>query len=218
MTKKSIFDNISEYEKQSMMTCFGAKHKKYKPEDVVADYNRGTDKIGILQSGKANLERVDINGNRTILETLEKGDIFGQAIAFGRTAGDSLCVICEEDCMVMYIDYKSIVNTCSNACAHHCMLIRNLFEIMALKVSSLSERVEILSHRSIRDKILCCFKIAASRQNTQTFDLPFNTLASMADYICADRSAMMREIRHMKEAGLIKITGKRVTLLKEKDE
>lgn len=208
-----IFDNITAQDQETMLTCFHAKYKQYSVEDVIADYDRGTDQIGIIQKGKANLERVDINGNRTILETLGKNDIFGQSIAFGQSTGDSLCVICAEDCTVMYINYKSIMTTCSNACERHCTLIRNLFKIMAQKVSSLSERIEVLSHRTIRDKLLCLFNITAAQKNMRTFEIPFETLSDLADYICTDRSAMMRELKNMKMAGLIKMDGKQITLL-----
>ena len=81
--EKGLFDGISDAERGKMLSCFGAQYKSYQVEDVIADYSRGTNRVGILQSGKANLERVDINGNRTILESLQAGDVFGQDIAFG---------------------------------------------------------------------------------------------------------------------------------------
>ncbi len=215
--EKGLFDGISDAERGKMLSCFGAQYKSYQVEDVIADYSRGTNRVGILQSGKANLERVDINGNRTILESLQAGDVFGQDIAFGRTASDSLCVICAQDCTVLFINYKNITTTCANACEHHCTLIRNLFELMAQKVLVLSERVEVLSHRSIREKLLCCFGIIASREGSRLFDLPFDTFADLADYICTDRSAMMRELRNMKNAGLVRINGKQIELLNSED-
>ena len=45
-----------------------------------------------------------------------------------------------------------------------------------------------------------------------SFLLPFSLL-KLANYLCIDRSAMMREIKKMKEEELIAIEGKRVTLL-----
>ena len=44
-----------------------------------------------------------------------------------------------------------------------------------------------------------------------SFTLPF-TLSALADYISADRSAMMRELKRMKEEGLVEMDGRRVTL------
>lgn len=41
--------------------------------------------------------------------------------------------------------------------------------------------------------------------------LPFS-FSVLADYIATDRSAMMRELRHLKEEGLVQTEGRRVTL------
>ena len=41
--------------------------------------------------------------------------------------------------------------------------------------------------------------------------LPF-TLTDLADYLSIDRSAMMRELKNLKEEGLIETKGKRIHL------
>ena len=56
--EKGLFDGISDAERGKMLSCFGAQYKSYQVEDVIADYSRGTNRVGILQSGKANLERL----------------------------------------------------------------------------------------------------------------------------------------------------------------
>ena len=44
--------------------------------------------------------------------------------------------------------------------------------LVAEKASALSERVEVLSRRSIRDKLLCYFSLQSTRGGSNTFDLP----------------------------------------------
>ena len=46
------------------------------------------------------------------------------------------------------------------------------------------------------------------------FDLPF-TMTALAEYICADRSAMMREVKKMCEDGVVAVTRRHVKLLEE---
>ena len=52
----------------------------------------------------------------------------------------------------------------------------------------------------------------ADEHGSRTFPLPFS-LSMLADYISADRSAMMREMRKMREEDLISTEGRSVTLL-----
>ena len=80
---------------------------------------------------------------------------------------------------------------------------------MASKTTELSQRVEILACRSIKDKLICYFSAISERKNSIEFKLDM-TLSSLAEYICADRSAMMRELKRLKEEGKIIITNKTV--------
>ena len=81
------------------------------------------------------------------------------------------------------------------------------------EATTLSERVEILSRRSIRDKLLCYFTMQCAKVNGNRFTLPFS-LSALADYISTDRSAMMRELKKMREERLVDVEGRKVTLLR----
>ena len=68
-----------------------------------------------------------------------------------------------------------------------------------------------LSRRSIREKLLCYFGLLAGQRQKPSFQLPFS-LSALADYISADRSAMMRELKKMKDEHLVEVAGRQVTL------
>ena len=50
------------------------------------------------------------------------------------------------------------------------------------------------------------------RNLSRTFELPFS-LTDLAHFLSVDRSAMMREIRNLKDEGFIKKNGNKLTLL-----
>lgn len=70
----------------------------------------------------------------------------------------------------------------------------------------------MLTKRTIRDKLLGYFSILSTRNLSRTFELPFS-LTDLADFLSVDRSAMMREIRNLKDEGFIKKSGNKLTLL-----
>ena len=72
--------------------------------------------------------------------------------------------------------------------------------------------MEVLSRRSIREKLLCYFEQLARREKSDTVTLPFS-LSALAEYISADRSAMMRELKKLKEEGVVQTENRRVTIL-----
>ena len=69
---------------------------------------------------------------------------------FENVAGDSITVIAEEPCRVWFMQDEHVTRRCEKACAHHSRLVENMFHIMTEKAAALSERVEVLSRRSIR--------------------------------------------------------------------
>jgi CRP-like cAMP-binding protein len=71
--------------------------------------------------------------------------------------------------------------------------------------------VDVLSRRSIREKLLCYFRQLADKNGGKTFQLPFS-LSTLADYIATDRSAMMRELKKLKEEEIIASDGRKFTL------
>ena len=94
------------------------------------------------------------------------------------------------------------------------MLSEDLPELILSKVTDLNMRIELLTKRSIRDKLLGYFNLISSRYLTKSFSLPFS-LTDLADYLSVDRSAMMRELKLLKEDGFIDKTGNKITLLYE---
>ncbi len=205
-----LFSSISEDNCLAMMQCFKAKECFYKSGQTAYTYSDGDDSVGIIVEGEAFIERIDVNGYRTILERLPKNSVFGRMLAFS-AGGDFVSVVCKKPCRIVYIDYKHLTGRCSNACEHHSVLVRNMFQIIAKKAEGLADRIEVISHRSLRDKLVCCFRQLSAGKDSA--EMPFS-LSQLADYICADRSAMMRELKHMKDEGLVSINKRTVKLNK----
>lgn len=76
----------------------------------------------------------------------------------------------------------------------------------------LNTRIELLTKRSIRDKLIGYFTLISSKNLNKSFTLPFS-LTDLADYLSVDRSAMMRELKLLIDEGFIKKRGNKITLL-----
>lgn len=85
-------------------------------------------------------------------------------------------------------------------------------ELILNKMTVLNTRIELLTKRSIRDKLIGYFTLISSKNLNKSFTLPFS-LTDLADYLSVDRSAMMREMKSLKEEGFIEKNGNRITLL-----
>lgn len=207
----AVFNGITPEECRQMFVCFGVREQCFRPEEKVYDFGADRRSIGILVSGSAILERVDFRGSRTILEHLTPGGVFGNMLMFQNVLGDSISVLCEKPCCVWFLPEEKLTARCEKSCAHHNRMIENMFRLITEKASMLSERVEVLSRRSIRDKLLCYFYLQRAKSSSDGFTLPFS-LGTLADYISTDRSAMMRELKKLRDNGSVEISGRKVTV------
>lgn len=208
-----LFQDISYEEYSRLLTCFQAVQKSFRSDDLIYDFSSPqNDAVGIVERGCAALIRIDEEGVATVMEELGPGGVFGRTLAFAGASGDSLQVVCRSSCDVLFIDYPHILKRCENACNHHSVLVQNMLRLMSDKAQALSQRVDVLSRRSIREKLLCYFRQLSERAGSNTFTLPFS-LSTLADYIATDRSAMMRELKRLREEGAIRSDGRQFTLL-----
>ena len=206
----AIFQDITNGEVDAMIHCFQMRRAQYGPGQTICTYGESGSEVGVLLKGRAELVRFDYAGTRTILEQVETGGVFGEALAFTPELGDCVEVVSTAGSEVLYMEYDHIMKPCENACAHHSKLVQNMFRLVAEQTRRLSRRVEVLSRRSIREKLQCYFRICRLEAGSDTFRLPF-TLSALADYISTDRSAMMRELKKLRESGVVSIEGRQVT-------
>jgi CRP-like cAMP-binding protein len=210
ITENNLFYNIEESERETMMTCFNTFTKTYRSGEIILFYDEDDKGIGIVESGEACVIHCNSSGTRTILEHLTEGDIFGQLFYY-YAGKENITVEAVTNCNVRYIDFEHIVKRCSKACAHHSQLVNNILLMVSDKTQSICEHLEVLSQRTIRDRLMTYFEILAAQNDRKTFTLPF-TMSALADYLSVDRSAMSRELSKMKEEGLIQIDKRKVTI------
>lgn len=211
ISKNALFQNVSAESIEKMIPCFDMKKRSFSEKDIIPTSEGTKEYVCLLLEGAVSVSRISIDGSLDLLEYMEDSGVFGDAFAFANRE-DEFITVCEKDCSVLYIEKSHITKRCSNACQHHTQVVENMLQLMSNKVVHLTEKVDILSHRSIRGKLMSYFRIQSTKQNNLTFELPFSLL-KLANYLCIDRSAMMRELKKMKEEEMIELDGRMVTLL-----
>ena len=70
----------------------------------------------------------------------------------------------------------------------------------------------LLTYKGVRDKLLTYFNYLSLECSSKTIELPFS-LTDLADYLMIDRTAMMREIKRLKDEKKIRKNKNKITLL-----
>ncbi|MBR2787134.1 MAG: Crp/Fnr family transcriptional regulator [Clostridia bacterium] len=206
-----IEQGISNFFDEFCHTCKKVTTKTFKKNEIITTYIAKRKQLCLLTHGEADLIRYDFNGNKTIVEHYLSNSIFGE-IFYNVTTNNELFVEAKVKCEVLFFDYEFIENKCTANCSYHKKVIQTLPNLLLTQINSLNTRIEILSKRTIREKLLTYFNIVATKNISKTFALPFS-LTDLADYLSVDRSAMMREITYLRNDKIIEKSGNRFTLL-----
>ena len=155
--------------------------------------------------------RYDFNGNKTIIGHFIDDDIFGEAF-YPANTNNELFAIAHKNSEVLFYTYDALSNKCKRNCEFHKELTNCLGQLFLDKIVELNLRIELLTTKSTREKILSYFRILSKGSLRRSFIMPFS-YTDLADFLSVDRSAMMRELKLLIDEGFIKKTGNKITLL-----
>ena len=216
------FDNLEEifmdtnFDKKNFIknfvnNCNKIQIKKFAKDEIVTTYIEKRNQLCIVLSGEVDLIRYDVNGNKTIISHFVTDDVFGE-VFYPANTNNELFAIARKNSEILFYTYDSLLTKCRRNCDFHKTLTSSLSELFLNNIVELNLRIELLTKRSTRSKILSYFDILSKGSLRKTFTLPY-TYTDLADFLSVDRSAMMREFKLLIDDGFIKKNGGKITLL-----
>ena len=198
-----LFDGIVDSNLNILLDCLKAVRRTYKKNELVFSAGDTVRYVGVILSGSVHILQEDYWGNRTILAHIPPGGLFGEAFSCAEMDSLPVSVIAAEKSEILLIDCRRIIITCSSACVFHMTLIKNMIKLLAQKTIMLTQKMEIITHRTTRERLLAYLSSQAIKTGKSRFTIPFNR-QQLADYLSVERSAMSAELSHMQSDGLIR--------------
>lgn len=142
---------------------------------------------------------------------IRPGQLFAESFACAQAEALPVTATAGADGAVLLLDSGRLSAPCSAACAFHGRLIANLLSVLAHKNLALAGKVEVLSGRTIRERLLAYLEDLCLKAEKNTVTVPFDRQA-LADYLCVDRSALSRAIGQLREEGVLEVDRGKFTL------
>lgn len=196
-----LFENIADENLLAMLRCLGAEVRSYTKNQNIFTEGERASHMGILLSGTAQIIRVDFYGNRSIVTNIEPPQLFGESFACTETKSIPVNVIAEKDCEVMRIESRKMLHPCCNICEFHSRMIVNLMKEIAAKNMLLNQKIEIISRRTTREKLMTYLLIQAKKHGS-SFTIPYDR-QELADFLEVDRSGLSAEISKLRKENAI---------------
>ena len=205
----SVYQHFDDKMRRILYNVLSAKTILYKSNQMIS-YSMGKrNVIGIVEQGQVRMIRYEYTGERTILDEFDEGDIFSDM--FVESDFSELSVEAITNCAVTFIDYEEMISKAESS-KLALQFLNNFIHVISHTLVKRNERIELLTTRSIRNKLLAYFELQAKKSNSKTFNLNYS-YTDLADYLAVDRSALMRELKNLKEEKFISDVNKKITLL-----
>ncbi len=208
----SLFEGISAEDRRAVLGCVGYRVKTFPKGSFVALEDEKINQIGIILSGTVDMVKEDLWGNRTMLLRMKENEVFGETFACGVDRSSSVTFVASQAAEILFMPFHRIMRSCTMSCEFHHRLSGNMVGIMANKNRELMRKVEVVTKRTTREKLLAYLSIQGQLQGSSTFEIPLSRV-ELAEYLCVDRSAMTRELMKMQQDGLVEYEKNRFTLL-----
>lgn len=200
--KCPLFAGIEETNITQILPCLSASVRRADKNAFILSTDDSVTFVGLILSGSVHVVNEDFWGRKDILSQLGPGELFAESFSCAETQKMPVSVVAVEPTEFMTLSCRKIISTCSNACAFHAQLIANMLQIIANKNIALMRKIEQLSKRTTREKLLSFLSDAAQKAGQNVFDIPFDR-QELADYLSVDRSAMSSELGKMRAEGLL---------------
>ena len=198
-----LFDGLSPEDRNAILGCVGYHIHAYKKGQTVVFEEDHVRHIGILLSGSVDMIKEDIWGNKTLLLRVRKDGLFGESFACCEDNMSIVSFVVSQDAQIIFMPFDRVMRSCSMSCSFHHQLLENMVKIIASKNRDLMRKIEVVSKKTLREKILAYLSLQAQTQGSQAFEVPLGRV-EWAEYLCANRSALTRELVKMQEEGLIR--------------
>lgn len=212
LKKCPLFIGISEEDIASLLNCLNARESNIKRGNIIFSAGDRPEYVGIVLEGSIHVVQEDYWGNRSILTSVQAGGLFAEAFSAAEVSVLPISVLAHSDCKILLIDCRHILTTCSNSCAFHTRLIRNLIKVVSNKNILLTQKIQHITKKTVRDRVMSYLSEYALSGGSNHFAIPFNR-QELADYLSVERSALSNTLSKMREEGIIDFEKNRFTLL-----
>lgn len=208
----NMFQGMHEKEISAILHCLSARTVNYKKNEFILRSGEQVHTVGMVLVGLVLIANEDVWGNRNIISEISPGMIYAESYACLSSVPAEISVIACEDTTVMLFDISNILTVCPSACIYHTRLIQNLLSIIASKNMLLTKKMDYLTKKTIREKLLSYLSSESLKAGQRTFTIPFNR-QELADYLCIDRSALSNEISKLQKDEILICKKNKFTLL-----
>lgn len=211
-----IFKGFDENTIIHGIKCLRGKVIIYQDSTQLFQLGETTTLAPLIIDGFIDVSIINNAANKFTMMRYKKGDILAVANALCHCPHQTMDIRTHGETKILMLDFSHISNSNNYNCPYKLLLMQNLLSILSNRLLFIQNKFQIITQKTLKDKLLTHFNKIAIIQKSRTIELNY-TREELAQLISADRSAVCRELNKMQSEGIIDIEKNKITLLQECD-
>ena len=211
LKRSKLFQGLEPDDILNICRFAAPAEKSYLKHQNIINQGDPVSKVGILKKGTAFSTKYHFNGDEQILRTYRQGEVFSLDAVSTTLSTSPVAIVSRSDSSVIFVPYKKIIESSEIERRVKDRILANSSELLGNELIRLMYKIDVLSKRTLQDRILTYMSLIKEKSDTDTFEIDMNQ-EQLAQYLCVNRSVLSKKLNEMREEGLIQYQGNRYTI------
>ncbi len=203
LNELQIFQKMDNEKIPMALQCMGARVVQVEKDTYLQHIGDKVIYLGVILQGSAYQFNYTASEERNIHTHLERGNLIGSTAVFAQNGIARDDIMTTTTCMILQINPEQFKPERAISCPHRYRIMQNLLYMVANENVLLQEKINLMSHETLRGKIYSYLYTQYKINKTREFTIPFIHRFDFADYLGANVTALSRELGRMRDEGIL---------------
>lgn len=203
----NLFSQIDEKQLKKHLKEGLIRLNTYPKAVIIYHRNDFCQNLDVVYSGSLMAYVLSEGGSLTSMFEFKKDNLIGGNLLFGDHHAYPFTIISEK-CQLFHIQKEAILDYLHN---YHFVL--HYVKSLSLNSQTMNQKITMVTQNTLRDNILIYLRQQAILQNNTTILLPISK-KEWANFLGVQRPSLFRELKRLKEEGLINIDNRLIRINK----
>ena len=211
LLRHDLFDGIPEEGLLDLVNALGGELKHYAAGENIMRMGRAPIVTGIILTGAVEVSFLNENADQIDMNIFEAGKSFGETMEGANLAASRMFVKALHDTLILRLQFRQIYRLASCPDPHLWRFTLNMLRRISAKGIFYQHKIRIMGQKSIRAKLSVYFQsLTCTADGLMQRDM---NQTQLARYLGVERSALSREMSHLRDEGIIDYDRKSVRVL-----
>jgi cAMP-binding proteins - catabolite gene activator and regulatory subunit of cAMP-dependent protein kinases len=202
-----LFDGFADEQLMQLFSTEKYSINKYTKGQIIHLQDEVCLAMDIVLEGEVSVQKIDSAGNILKIVAFYGEEVIGANLLFSNRNTYPMTIVSESKSVILHI-YKELV---LELCHANILFMSRLMTIIADKTLVLTDKIDVISLKTISQRIIDYLRYQFYIQNSYTIRLSI-TKKELAQRLGIQRSSLSRELQKMRQKGLLEYDSKTITI------